>query len=118
MPRKSPSAPAPVVSPEIARRIQDLEHAATDMDALAQEGLSGIAAIAQLALQALERPSGHRNFEIIAQAFRAIWGAAERTQNYVHNEADEVQCGYQDINEENRFNAYVTATEGVSPCMN
>lgn len=57
--------------------ISKLRATITGMDELSQGGFSAIAAIAQLALVALEHPDGYLHPENIAHALQAIWVKAE-----------------------------------------
>jgi len=75
------------------------------MDALAHEGFLQIAAIAKLALTALETPDGWQHPETIAQALTAIQGKAEVQNDCINLEAHEVGCAFSDAAQIRRFKA-------------
>jgi hypothetical protein len=67
----------------------------TRLDALAQDGFSGIAAIAKRALQGLDAADGTLPpTEALATALRAIWGKAERFGNDINVKAEEAGCNW------------------------
>jgi len=91
-----------------APTVQQLRSAITDMDALAHEGFSQIAAIAKLALTALESANGWQHPEIIARALEAIQGKAEAQNDCINHEAHEVGCAFADAARLRRFKAVET----------
>lgn len=68
----------------------------TDIDSLSQQGFGQIAAIARLALVAMESPETCRHPEYLAHAFEVIWSIAEDVQNCINAQAEEVGCNYID----------------------
>lgn len=82
-----------------------LKAAITEMDALSQNGFSEIAAIANLALLALEHRDAPHRMEHIAYAFSAICGVAECAENCINSQAEEVGCNYIDQASHRRMDA-------------
>lgn len=76
--------------------VRDLRSAVEFMDALSYEGFSEIAAIARLALTALERPEGYESPERIAQALQCIVSKADYIQDGINSQAEQVGCNYVD----------------------
>lgn len=81
------------------------------MDALSQEGFSEIAAIATLALTALEAPQGYNDLESIALAFAAIKRKAEDGKNCINFEAEDIGCNYKAPDTERRHLAHYAFIE-------
>ena len=52
----------------------------TEIGRLTLQGSSEVYSLGQLALAWLERPEGHRNLEVVANALQAICGAAQRME--------------------------------------
>ncbi len=95
-----------IKSPEIMRII------ISDMDGLACEAFDEIAAIADLAMLALETPEGHRRHEMIANALSAISNKASITNDSIFSLAE--GAGRSSSAREKRqvrFCAYRTARE-------
>jgi len=88
--------------------IRQLRSAVENMDGLAQEGFSQIAAIAKLALSHMETPHGWQHPEAIAQALEAIQGKAEVQNDCISHEAHEVGCAFADAARLRRFKAIDT----------
>lgn len=105
MSENSTSAPAT----HLEDRIQTLENAVYDIDALAQSGLRQITSIAKLALTAMESPSASRHPETIAQALHAIWGIAEQTDGCINSTAESSGCPYKDDAANRRLVAHYSA---------
>lgn len=76
---------------ELAR----LQNAITDMDALSQSAFSEIAAIARLAVKALEADANNSLINVdIIHAFNAIQCKADDVQNCINYQAEEVGCNW------------------------
>lgn len=86
--------------------LHPLRAAVADMDCLAQGGLRQIAAIARLALLAMESPEAYRNPDRLAAAFDAIWSIAEDIENSVGCRAEEVGLGHGDLAARRRGEAW------------
>jgi len=76
-----------------------------DIDAIAHGGFSGIAAIAKLALAALQTPGGYRDPENIVQALKVIWDKAQDVQNLINCEAESVGCNHKNEELDQRWDA-------------
>lgn len=76
--------------------IQALRSTIETMDALSQEGFSRIAAIASLALLAVNEQDRGPNSENIRQALHAICDKARDIENCINYEAEKVGCNYVD----------------------
>ena len=76
-----------------------------EMDGMAQGGLGEIAAIARLALAAMEAPQMHRDWDAFAGAFLAIEGRAKDVQNLINVTAEAVGCNYVDGGRRRRSDA-------------
>lgn len=76
--------------------VEKLQGAVEFMDSLAQQGFSEIAAIANLALGALQTPAGYVHLDNIVQALEVIAGKAFDMNNTVNCAAEEVGCNYVD----------------------
>ena len=76
--------------------IGNLKQVIEDMDCTAQGAFNDIAAIARLALLALESPKGCRDTHSLAAAFVAIEDRANTAWHLVNNEAVDAGCGYTD----------------------
>jgi len=88
-----------------------LKNAINNMDALAQEGFSAIAAIARLALLSLEHPEAVRNLEDIAIAFKVIQYKAEDIGSCINFEAEKLGCSHVDEANSRRWAARLQARE-------
>lgn len=66
------------------------------LDSLSQEGFSQIAAIAGLALAAMQTQAGN-DLEAIAYALQAIKSKARDIENCINAEAEQVGCNYKDV---------------------
>jgi len=75
---------------------QQLSHAVTEIGRLTLQGSSEVYSLGQLALAWLERPEGHRNLEVVANALQAICGAAQRMEELVEDEVSYVHCLQED----------------------
>ena len=93
--------------------IKNLQSAVRNIDALAREGLSEIAAIAKLALAAMESPTNHPSMEILAQTFSLIWAKAENIENNIGCEAEEVGCAHVDDAALRRYDAFLASQKGA-----
>lgn len=89
---KSTSATIETLQSEIDR----LQAAVTNSDALAQEILSEIRAIANLSLVAMEIPDSYHRLENIALALRTIRNKADDLRDLIGSEAESVDCAYED----------------------
>lgn len=75
------------------------------MDALAQESLKQISAVASLALTSLETPSGRHNTEAIAQVLTLIDAEAVALEERISREAENHGCQWRDEAEQRRMAA-------------
>lgn len=82
-----------------------LRNAIHDMDCLSQGGFSSIAAIAKLALAALENPRTCNDLESIADALESILGTARDTENCINACAEGMGCHYVDEAQRRRWDA-------------
>lgn len=89
----------------------ELRETVQTIDALSQEGLSGIAAVAKLAMASLETPDGRRSLEDIYNALKVIWCSAHDTMNAINVEAEQAGCCYIDEKQARRFDAQRMAAE-------
>lgn len=96
--------------------VEKLQRAVESMDSLAQQGFSEIAAIAKLALGALQTPSGYVHPETIVQALEVIACKAFDMNNTLNCAAEEVGCNYIDKKLAQRWEARRTA-EGRSQSL-
>lgn len=74
---------------------RDMRAVINTIDSLSQEGFSSIAAIASLALLAMEK-SSVGNTENVIQALRTIRGKALEIENCINAEAETVGCNYKE----------------------
>lgn len=99
---RAPAAPAFAGEREVARLRSTIE----SMDCMAQEALGQIAAIAKLALLAMEQPGRTAiRDEMIAKALEAIWAKAECSEDSINATAEEVGCNSHDEAFERRMAA-------------
>lgn len=105
------SSRTPVAGTQSTPTTADLQEAIQTIDALSQEGLSGIASIARLAMSRLETPDGCRHLEDINNALSVIWRMAHDTMNVINAEAGHAGCCYIDEKQARRFNAQRMAAE-------
>lgn len=89
--------------------LRDLYGTIHDMDALSQEGLSEIAAIAKLALGAMESPTNQPDMDTLARAFSAIWTRAEHLEGCIATEAVTRGCASEDIDARRRAEARIAS---------
>lgn len=92
-------------------RVQELEETVNTIDQLSQGGFSEIAAIASLALIALETPDGWRSIDDIVTVLETIRKKAKKVENLINVEAEQVGCNYKDEGEQRRWNARFAMTE-------
>ncbi len=88
---------------------EDLQCAVYDMHAMAQDGLSEIAAIAKLALAAMESPTNQPGMDTLARAFSAIWTRAEHLDGCIATEAITRGCASEDIDARRRAEARIAS---------
>ena len=103
-----PAQPAGTAAP-VSADAACLRQTMTLIDSLAQDGFSEIAAVAKLALAALETPDGYRHPENIAWALSAIWAKAEQIEAFINNEAEKVGCNYVNDSQRRRWDARAAA---------
>ena len=82
-----------------------LRIAISDMDCLSQSGFSSIAAIAKLALAALENPLTCGDIDCIAAALESIRSTAMDVENCINATAEGVGCHYVDAAQRRRWEA-------------
>ena len=75
---------------------EQLRSAITQMDRLAQSTLNGVAAMAQIALEAMERPEFYRDHENLAQILNTIVAKARRAEIDINEVAGNVDCSFID----------------------
>lgn len=109
------SSGAVASTPATSEEVQELRDAVLAMDALSQEGLSSISAIARLALKSLESPDAYCTSEDLAGALRAIWHMADDAKNNINCEADNVDCAYVSKAMLRRLNAFRIHQEKGNP---
>ena len=88
--KSTPSKQEPAID------VEKLQRTIEEMDALSQEALSHIGAIARLALMALKTPDGHRSTSTLAYALHLIWSEAGIAETNINAAADSVGCGHMD----------------------
>lgn len=93
--------------------IRSLQAAVRDMDSVARDGLAEIAAIAKLALSAMESSTDYPAQETIAKTFSAIWSKAENIENCIYAEAESVGCACTDESSLRRLDAYMASQKGA-----
>ena len=77
------------------------------------EGLSEIAAIAKLALSAMESPTDYPAQETIAKIFSAIWSKAENIESCIYAEAESVGCACSCESALRRLDAFLASQKGA-----
>ncbi|HEY9208973.1 MAG TPA: hypothetical protein VIP31_08065 [Acidovorax sp.] len=82
-----------------------------DMDCMSQGGFSSIAAIAKLALAALENPQTCGDIDSIAAALESIRCTAKDIENCINATAEGVGCHYVDAAQRRRWDAMRKARE-------
>lgn len=88
------------------RELTQLRTTIEGIDAISQEALGEIAAVARLVLMALEQPGrGVVQDEVIAKAIEAIWNKAQCTEDSINAEAESVGCCYVDESRRRRMTA-------------
>lgn len=90
---------------------EQLRGAITQMDRLAQNTLNGVAAMAQVVLEAMERPEFYRNLENMAQILSAIVTKARRAEGDINEVAGNVDCSFIDEVMLRRQEARISADE-------
>ena len=80
-----------------------------DMDALAQEGLAEIIAIAKLALAAMESPTNHPDMHTLARIFSGIWMKSEHLAGCIASEALGAGCASEDEAAQRRTTAFIAS---------
>ena len=75
---------------------EQLRSAITRMDRLAQDTLNGVAAMAQVVLDSMERPEFYRDLETLAQVLSSIVAKARRAEVDINAVAGEVDCSFID----------------------
>ena len=93
--------------------LRDLYGTIHDMDAMAQEGLSEIIAIAKLALAAMESPTNHPDMSSLARIFSGIWMKSEHLQSRIAGEARDVGCASEDEAALRRTKAFIESQKAV-----
>ena len=88
-----------------------LRGAVTEMDRLAQNTLNGVAAMAQVALEAMERPEFYLELEVLAQILSSIVAKARRAEVDINEVAGGVNCSYIDEAMLRRQEANINADE-------
>ena len=96
-----------------------MRNAVNSIDAIAQEGLSGIVAIARLVLMSLETPDGYRPSEVLADALLTIRNIADNTMACISSEAEGVGAAHRDTAQLRRWAAWdasrlVSTTNGAT----
>ncbi len=89
--------------------LRDLYGTIHDMDALAQEGLAEIIAIAKLALAAMESPTNHPDMHTLARIFSGIWMKSEHLAGCIASEALGAGCASEDEAAQRRTTAFIAS---------
>ncbi len=84
-----------------------------EMDAMAQEGLAEIIAIAKLALSAMESPTNQPDMSTLARIFSAIWMKSEHLAGSIASEANDVGCASEDEAALRRTKAWIVSQKLV-----
>ena len=85
--------------------LTQLRSAISDMDCMSQSGFSSIAAIAKLALAALENPMTCNDIDSIAAALESIRSTAMDVENCINATAEGVGCHSVDAAQRRRWEA-------------
>ena len=95
---------------------EDLRTAIEEMDGLAQGGFTEIAAMAKLALLAMEQPNAYTNggMDHVATMLSAIWGKALDIENCINSTAENVGCNCVDQAQRRRWNAQRRAKDAAN----
>lgn len=93
--------------------IRDLQGAVYDMDAMTQEGLAEIIAIAKLALSAMESPTNQPDMSTLARIFSAIWMKSEHLAGCIADAANTVGCASEDEAALRRTKAFIATQKGA-----
>ena len=88
-----------------------LRGAITEMDRLAQHALNGVAAMAQMAVESMERPEFYLDHEILAQILNSIVAKARRAEVDINEVAGNVDCSFIDEAMLRRQEASINADE-------
>ncbi|WP_323031562.1 hypothetical protein [Brachymonas denitrificans] len=91
---------------------QQLRQTIEEIAGYANQAFDEIAAVARLALLALETPNGQRNTEPLAHAFSVICSLAQDMQNTIDYTAEAIDCGYTDHMALRRIKAWGDARNG------
>lgn len=102
------------LKPTAAPSVEDLLNTIKTMDSLSQEGFSQIAAIASLALLAMQTDAPHVT-ENVVQALRAIRGKAQDIENCINYEAEMVGGNHVDLDRRERQFGDVSKAVEVRP---
>jgi len=102
------------LKPTKAHGVEDLLDTIKTMDALSQEGFSQIAAIASLALLAMETAAPNDVANVV-QALRAIRGKAYDIENCINTEAEMVGGNHVDLDRRKKLLADVSKAVEVGP---
>ncbi|WHZ12500.1 MAG: hypothetical protein OJF60_002941 [Burkholderiaceae bacterium] len=93
--------------------IEQLRSAVNEIDGLAREGFSEIAATARLALAAMENPRTCNDLDTFAAAFEAIAGRAGDIEDCIGRAAEIVGCDSVDEHQNRRWNAREQSREAA-----
>lgn len=88
---------------------RSLQNTVRAMDCLASNALSEIAAIARLALSAMESPTSHPAPETFAKVFTTILKTADDIKDCIGRYAEDAGCEYSDDASMRRLDAYLAS---------
>lgn len=92
--------------------VLSLQSTVRAMDCLASGALSEIAAIARLALSAMESPTSHPAPETFAQVFITIMKTADDIKDSIGRYAEDAGCEYNDDESLRRLDSYLASQKG------
>lgn len=97
--------------------LSKLKNAVRAMDCLASDTLAEIAAVARLALSAMESPTSHPAPETFARLFNVILKQADDTRDCIGRYAEDAGCGYSDDASMRRLDAYLASQKPSKEMM-
>ena len=103
-----------VMAAKAGSSVEALQNAVSLMDAMAQGGFCKIAAIARLALLALETPRGAGDTESLAYALECIRDLSVETVDCINATAEDVGHNYTDKAWDRRTKAYFMGRQATS----
>lgn len=89
--------------------IESLQNTVRAMDCIASDALSEIAAVARLALSAMESPTSHPSPETFARVFTTILKTADDIKDCIGRYAEDAGCEYSDDASMRRLDAHIAS---------